>query len=138
MVQASLVAQMGKNLPAMKETRVQFLGWEDPLEKEMATCSRVVVPCICVSWSQINEAAPTCMALGLHGGRGNVYTEALAILDHFEVRILMNEGFEDKGCYRDPSSGIVGCESDWRALGRGQNLIWVKPSMGISQFRTHS
>ena len=33
----SLVAQMVKRLPAMWETRVQFLGWEDPLEKEMAT-----------------------------------------------------------------------------------------------------
>ena len=30
---ASLVAQMGKNLPAMQETPVQFLGREDPLEK---------------------------------------------------------------------------------------------------------
>ena len=27
---------MVKHLPAMRETRVQFLGWEDPLEKEMA------------------------------------------------------------------------------------------------------
>jgi len=27
----------GKNLPAMQETRVQSLFWEDPLEKEMAT-----------------------------------------------------------------------------------------------------
>ena len=36
---ASLVAQMVKRLPAMQETRVQFLGWEDPLEKEMATHS---------------------------------------------------------------------------------------------------
>ena len=33
----SLIAQWVKNLPAMQETRVQFLGWEDPLEKEMAT-----------------------------------------------------------------------------------------------------
>ena len=33
---ASLVAQMVKRLPAMQETQVQFLGWEDPLEKEMA------------------------------------------------------------------------------------------------------
>ena len=31
-----LVAQMVKRLPAMQETRVRFLGWEDPLEKEMA------------------------------------------------------------------------------------------------------
>ena len=35
-VWASLVAQMVKRLPAMRETRVQFLGREDPLEKEMA------------------------------------------------------------------------------------------------------
>ena len=36
---ASLVAQLVKNLPAMRETLVQSLGWEDPLEKEMATRS---------------------------------------------------------------------------------------------------
>ena len=30
---ASLVAQLVKNLPAMQETPVRFLGWEDPLEK---------------------------------------------------------------------------------------------------------
>ena len=33
---ASLVAQMVKNPRAMRETRIQSLGWEDPLEKEMA------------------------------------------------------------------------------------------------------
>ena len=33
---ASLVAQMAKNLPAMRETRVQSLGQEDPLEKGVA------------------------------------------------------------------------------------------------------
>ena len=36
---ASLVVQMVKRLPAMLETWVQSLGWEDPLEKEMATHS---------------------------------------------------------------------------------------------------
>ena len=35
--QASLVAQLVKNLPAVWETWVQSLGGEDPLEKEMAT-----------------------------------------------------------------------------------------------------
>ena len=30
---ASLIAQLVKNLPAMQETPVRFLGWEDPLEK---------------------------------------------------------------------------------------------------------
>ena len=33
---ASLVAQMVKRLSVMRETRVPSLGWEDPLEKEMA------------------------------------------------------------------------------------------------------
>ena len=39
---ASLVAQTVKNLPAMQETRVRSLGWEDPLEKGMATHSNVL------------------------------------------------------------------------------------------------
>ena len=39
---ASLVAQMVKNPPAMLETRVRFLGWEDPLEKETATHSSIL------------------------------------------------------------------------------------------------
>ena len=34
-----LVAQMMKNLPAMQETQAWSVGWEDPLEKEMATHS---------------------------------------------------------------------------------------------------
>ena len=38
----SLVAQMVKRLPTMQETRVQTLGQEDPLEKEMATHSRTL------------------------------------------------------------------------------------------------
>ena len=38
---ASLVAQMVKRLPTMWETWVQFLGWEDLLEKEMATHSSI-------------------------------------------------------------------------------------------------
>ena len=39
---ASLVAQMVKSLPAVWETRVRFLCWEDPLEKEMATHSSIL------------------------------------------------------------------------------------------------
>ena len=31
-----------KNLPAMQETQVQSLGWEDPLEEEMATHSNIL------------------------------------------------------------------------------------------------
>ena len=39
---ASLVAQTVKSLPAMWETLVRSLGWEDPLEKEMATHSSIL------------------------------------------------------------------------------------------------
>ena len=39
----SLVAQMAKNLPAMQETWIRSLGWEDPLEEVMATHS-----CFCL------------------------------------------------------------------------------------------
>ena len=41
-VLASLEAQMVKNLPEMQETQVQSLGWEDPLEKGMATHSSIL------------------------------------------------------------------------------------------------
>ena len=39
---ASLVAQRIKNPPAMQETWVQSLSWEDPLEEEMATHSSIL------------------------------------------------------------------------------------------------
>ena len=45
-----LVAQLIKNLPAVQETSVRFLGWEDPLEKEMATHSSILAWKI--SWTE--------------------------------------------------------------------------------------
>ena len=47
---ASLVAQLVKNLPAVQETQVRSLGWEDPLEKEMATHSSILAWKI--SWTE--------------------------------------------------------------------------------------
>ena len=47
------MAQQVKNLPAkqeMQETRVQFQGWEDPLEKDMATHSSILARKI--SWTE--------------------------------------------------------------------------------------
>ena len=46
----SLVAQSVKNLPAMQETWVWSPGWEDPLEKEMATRSSMLAPRL--SWTE--------------------------------------------------------------------------------------
>ena len=42
------VAQSVKNLPAMQETRVRSLGWEDPLRKGMATHSSIL------AWRMVN------------------------------------------------------------------------------------
>ena len=49
-VWTSLVAQSVKNLPVVQETQVRSLGWEDPLEKEMATHSSILAWKI--SWTQ--------------------------------------------------------------------------------------
>ena len=48
--EASLVAHSVKNLPAVQETWVRSLGWEDPLEKEMANHSSIVAWKI--SWTE--------------------------------------------------------------------------------------
>ena len=50
---ASLVAQTVQNLPKIQETWIQSLGWEDPLEKGMATLSSVLawrIPIDKVAW----------------------------------------------------------------------------------------
>ena len=66
---ASLVAQLVKNLPAMWETWVQSLGWEDPLEEGMETHSSIlawriprgrgawqaVVHGVAKSWTQLSD-----------------------------------------------------------------------------------
>ena len=41
-IRAFLVAQLVKNPPAMRETRARSLGWEDPLEKGLATHSSIL------------------------------------------------------------------------------------------------
>ena len=40
--EASLVAQTVKNLPAVQESRIRSVGWEDPLEKELAAHSSIL------------------------------------------------------------------------------------------------
>ena len=47
---AFLVAQMVKNLPAVQEIQVQSLGWEDPLEKGMA--SHFSIPAWRIPWTE--------------------------------------------------------------------------------------
>ena len=50
MIWASLVAQTVKNPPAMQETEVQSLSWEDHLEKGMATHSSI--PACRIPWTE--------------------------------------------------------------------------------------
>ena len=51
MRRASLMAQRLKSLPAIRETRVRSLGLEDPLEKEMATHSSILLAWI-IPWRE--------------------------------------------------------------------------------------
>ena len=62
---ASLVTQLVKNPPAMRETWVQSLGWQDPLEKGKATHSSVLawrIPQTVQAWghkeSDVTERLP--------------------------------------------------------------------------------
>ena len=53
-----LVAQLVKNPPAMQETRVQFLGWEYPLEKGKATHFSILawrIPWVTNSWTWLSD-----------------------------------------------------------------------------------
>ena len=55
---ASLVAQMVKNLPAMRETWIRSLGWEDSLEKGMETHSSILawrIPWDCKELDMIKQ-----------------------------------------------------------------------------------
>ena len=66
-----LVTQMAKNLPAMQETRLPFLGWEDPLEKGMSTHSSIL------AWRILLGASVRNSTRGKgHEEGGSTYTKA--------------------------------------------------------------
>ena len=58
------MAQRLKHLPAMWETQVRSLGWEDPLEKEMATHSSVLAWRI--PWTEESQRVNTTERLHFH------------------------------------------------------------------------
>ena len=70
----SLVAQMVKHLPAMWETQVRSLGWEDPLEKEKATRSSTLAWNI--SWMEEPGRLPS---MGLQRIRQDCVTSLLLL-----------------------------------------------------------
>ena len=71
------VAQTGKNLPAMQETGVRSLSWEDPLEKGMATHSSILAWRI--PWT---ETPGRLQSMGLHRVRHNWATNTHKIWNH--------------------------------------------------------
>ena len=74
---ASLVAQMVKRLPVMWETRVQALGWEDPLKKEIVISNAAMN-------TEVHKLSPISVFLfSLEN-----YTE-LELLDHMVVQFLI-------------------------------------------------
>ena len=66
----SLVAQLLKNPPAMQETLVQFLGWEDPLEEGMATHSSILAWRMPMDrgawWATVHEVTKSQTQLSTH------------------------------------------------------------------------
>ena len=87
--QASLVTQPVKNPPAMQETQVLFLGWEDPLAKVTATHSSIL------AWRTPWTKEPGGLqSLGSqrvwHDGATNIFTFLLVILrlDHLEAPVI--------------------------------------------------
>ena len=53
-MKVSLVVQLVKDQPAMQETPVRFLGWEDPLDKGWATHSSILDLPVWLSWLRIH------------------------------------------------------------------------------------
>ena len=81
----SLVAQMVKSLPAMQKTWVRSLGWEDPLEKKMATHS------IILAWKIPRTKEPgRLQSMGSQRVRNNWATNAFTLLLSVSHSVMAN------------------------------------------------
>ena len=109
----SLVAQMVKNLPAMQETWVQSLGWEDPLEEGLATHSSILawrIPMDRGSW----RATVHGVAKGqtrLSNYHTHTHTPAYSYPDFvglFQTHILVNASLLEKSSTRHMLS-VLSC-----------------------------
>ena len=87
---ASLVAQLVKNPPAMRETWVQSLGWEDPLEKVMTTHSSIL------AW----RIPLTIQSMGLQRVRHDSF-------HHF--RTIYRNYFQNLALTKSVTGSLVGC-----------------------------
>jgi len=84
-----LVAQLVKNLPAVQETWVHSLGWEDPLEKGMATHSSIL------AWRIPGTEEPGRQATCFMGSKDLVVTNTFTFFPSPLIFILLNTIFAE-------------------------------------------
>ena len=108
---ASLIAQLVKNLPAMQETWVQPLGWEDPLEKEMAIHSSIL------AWKIPLEEPGKLQPMGSQSrARLSDFTSP-----HLTFLFLVRPTATSQACH----TGAQGAEGATQLLARGSSLAFV-------------
>ena len=116
---ASLTTQTVKDLPAMQETWVWSLGWEDPLQKGMATHSNILdwrIPWI--------EEPGRLQSMGLQRvGHHRMWPQGAS------------KGASEKSGYCGFGRGLSGLHCFW-CNGRGPHLEWSQEPQGSSPFRT--
>ena len=107
MTLTSLEEMVAQNLPAMQETQVQSLGWEDPLEKEMATHSSILAWRI--PWT---EEPGRLQSMGSqrvgHNWVNNIFTDILVYWYGRNTPFLTSEF---SGCNPPPSPTLVSLKS---------------------------
>ena len=77
------MAQLVKNPPAMQETWVRSLGWEDPLEKGTATHSSILawrIPWACSTWGPKELDTTEWLSLSLHFGTIDIFDQRVNLL----------------------------------------------------------
>ena len=105
---ASFVVQLGKNLPAMQETQVQSLGWEDALKKEMASQSSILTQKI--PWI---EKPVGCSPCG-HKESGTTGQLTLSITSHRHMGFPAGSVHKESAC----NAGVTGDSGLIPGLGR--------------------
>ena len=115
---ASLAAQLVKNPPAMRETWLPFLGWEDPLEKGKATHSSILAwrtPSLYSLWG--HKESDTTGPLSLSLRRTFVPSEPLGSL----TRETLLDSHNLTGGKRDPGKEMP-CPRSWQLKCRTGSL----------------
>jgi len=109
----SLIAQLVTNQPAMQETLVQFLGWEDPLEKGKATHSSILVWRILWSpWDRKESNTTEQLSLSVYKNmRITFLNDYLTTIGTISGRMNISPNFS---CYNKIPQQTLIYHSSWR------------------------